>query len=126
MPLEGRGLAIFVTSLVLMIISIVTVSLRCFVRSVIVRAFGWDDILMLAALVKQSFRILCDQIDLIHFQALFIVLAICCMIGAAYGVGHTNIKFIELANTKVLETALMVSCREVELNDTPSLTVAKS
>ncbi|KAJ5381961.1 uncharacterized protein N7496_004389, partial [Penicillium cataractarum] len=89
MPLEGRGLAIFVTSVVLMIISIVTVSLRCFVRSVIVRAFGWDDILMLVAL------------------ALFIVLAICCMIGAAYGVGHTNLKFIELANTKVLETALM-------------------
>ncbi|KAJ5526504.1 hypothetical protein N7513_010663 [Penicillium frequentans] len=89
MPLEGRGLAIFVISAIFMFITIVTVSLRCFVRSFIVRAFGWDDVLMLVAL------------------ALFIVLAICCMIGTANGVGHTNIQFAELASTEVFVRALM-------------------
>jgi len=54
MPLEGRGLAIFVISAIFMFITIVTVSLRCFVRSFIVRAFGWDDILMLVALVNKA------------------------------------------------------------------------
>lgn len=54
MPLEGRGLAIFVISAIFMFITIVTVSLRCFVRSFIVRAFGWDDILMLVALVNKT------------------------------------------------------------------------
>lgn len=51
MPLVGRSLAIFVVSLVMMIMSIVTVSLRVFVRVYLVRGFGWDDTLMVAALV---------------------------------------------------------------------------
>lgn len=54
MPLEGRGLAIFVISAIFMFITIVTVALRCFVRSFIVRAFGWDDVLMLVALVNKA------------------------------------------------------------------------
>jgi hypothetical protein len=52
MPLVGRSLAIFTVSVVMMSIAIVTVSLRSFVRLNILRAFGWDDILMVAALVK--------------------------------------------------------------------------
>lgn len=51
MPLVGRSLAIFTVSVVMMIISIVTVSLRTFVRLYLVRGFGWDDALMVAALV---------------------------------------------------------------------------
>jgi hypothetical protein len=51
MPLVGPSLAIFIVSMVMMILSIVAVSLRTFVRLYIVRAFGWDDALMLAALV---------------------------------------------------------------------------
>jgi phosphoglycerol transferase MdoB-like AlkP superfamily enzyme len=51
MPLVGPSLAIFIVSIVMMILSIVAVSLRTFVRLYIVRAFGWDDALMLAALV---------------------------------------------------------------------------
>ena len=51
MPLVGPSLAIFIVSMVMMILSIVAVSLRIFVRLYIVRAFGWDDALMLAALV---------------------------------------------------------------------------
>lgn len=52
MPLVGPSLAIFIVSMVMMILSVVAVSLRTFVRLYIVRAFGWDDILMLAALVR--------------------------------------------------------------------------
>lgn len=52
MPLKGQSLAIFVVAVVFMGVSVITVSLRCFVRSYIVRAFGWDDILMLVALVQ--------------------------------------------------------------------------
>jgi hypothetical protein len=51
MPLLGRSLAIFVVSLVMMIISIITVSLRAFVRVYLVQGFGWDDALMVTALV---------------------------------------------------------------------------
>lgn len=51
MPLAGPSLAILVVSLVMMALSIVSVLLRMFVRIYIVRAFGWDDGLMVAALV---------------------------------------------------------------------------
>lgn len=51
MPLVGRSLAIFIVSVVMMALSIVSVFLRTFVRLYIVRAFGWDDVLMVAALV---------------------------------------------------------------------------
>lgn len=51
MYLVGPSLAIFIVSIVMMILSILTVSMRTFVRLHIVRAFGWDDSLMLAALV---------------------------------------------------------------------------
>lgn len=54
MPLAGPSLAIFVISLLMMIISTVAVSMRTFVRLYIVRAFGLDDIFMLAALVSLS------------------------------------------------------------------------
>jgi hypothetical protein len=51
MPLEGPSLAIFVVSVAMMALSAVTVLLRTFVRLYILRAFGCDDVLMLAALV---------------------------------------------------------------------------
>ena len=51
MPLVGPSLAIFVVSVVMMALSTVTVMLRTFVRLYILRAFGSDDVLMLAALV---------------------------------------------------------------------------
>ncbi|KAJ5654740.1 hypothetical protein N7490_001743 [Penicillium lividum] len=85
MPLEGRGLAIFTLAVVFMFLSIVTVSLRCFVRTVIVRAFGWDDILMIVAMV------------------LFIMLSICCMVGTSNGVGH---KYEDFTSIEVYKTAL--------------------
>ncbi|KAJ6089011.1 hypothetical protein N7499_003858 [Penicillium canescens] len=70
MPLVDRSLAIFLVSIIIMSISVIAVSLRSFVRLSIVRAFGWDDGLMVAAL------------------ALFIMLNTCCILGSMNGVGH--------------------------------------
>ncbi|KXG48375.1 uncharacterized protein PGRI_022450 [Penicillium griseofulvum] len=78
MPLVGRSLAIFTVSVVMMSIAIVTVLLRSFVRLNILRAFGWDDILMVAALI------------------LFILLDVCCVNGAMHGVGHTRTDFTSM------------------------------
>lgn len=54
MPLVGRSLGMFIEAIIMMSLSIVAVSLRTFVRVSIVRAFGWDDALMVAALVGPS------------------------------------------------------------------------
>ncbi|KAJ5355399.1 uncharacterized protein N7496_012611 [Penicillium cataractarum] len=86
MPLVGPSLAIFIVSIVMMVLSIVAVSLRTFVRLYIVRAFGWDDALMLAAL------------------ALFVILNACSFIGAMNGAGRTSAAF---KNHEVYRTALL-------------------
>ncbi|GFF49312.1 hypothetical protein IFM61606_01816 [Aspergillus udagawae] len=75
LPLVDRALAIFVVSVVMMGISVVAVVLRSFVRLYLVRAFGWDDALMVLAL------------------SLFVVLGTCCMVGSMSGVGHRMVEF---------------------------------
>lgn len=55
LPLVGHSLAIFVVAAVMVSLSIVAVLMRCFVRLFLVRAFGWDDGLMVIALVCQTF-----------------------------------------------------------------------
>ncbi|KAJ5573846.1 uncharacterized protein N7459_008273 [Penicillium hispanicum] len=79
MPLVGRSLAIFTESIIMMSLSIVAVSLRTFVRVSIVRAFGWDDALMVAALL------------------LFVALSIICIVGSMNGVGHKLADFKDMA-----------------------------
>lgn len=54
MPLVGRSLSMFTLSIVMMCLAVIAVSLRCFVRWYLVRAFGWDDTLMVGALVGLS------------------------------------------------------------------------
>lgn len=49
--LSGRSEVIAIVTAVFFGISLVTVILRCFVRLRVVRAFGWDDGLMLLAMV---------------------------------------------------------------------------
>ncbi|KAL4972773.1 hypothetical protein BDW66DRAFT_162614 [Aspergillus desertorum] len=78
LPLAGHSLAIFVVAAVMVVLSIVAVFLRCFVRVYLVRAFGWDDALMLIAL------------------ALFIALCALCMLASAAGVGHKVAEFTSL------------------------------
>ncbi|KAJ5593125.1 hypothetical protein N7537_010029 [Penicillium hordei] len=78
MPIVGRSLAIFMVSIVMMCISTVMVALRTFVRLYILQAFGWDDALMVVALI------------------LFICLDVCSIIGAMNGVGHTYTDFTSI------------------------------
>ena len=51
---DGRSKAILVTTSVFLAISLVSVGLRCFVRTRVVRAFGWDDNVMLLAMVREA------------------------------------------------------------------------
>ena len=53
MPLEGRSEVLVAVSVVVMAISLLTVSFRCFVRWRMLKAFGWDDTLMVLAMVRK-------------------------------------------------------------------------
>ncbi|BCS15812.1 hypothetical protein ASPFODRAFT_52784 [Aspergillus luchuensis CBS 106.47] len=70
MPLEARSEVLVAVSVVVMAISLLTVSFRCFVRWRMLKAFGWDDTLMVLAMV------------------LDIVLTACAIAGAKDGVGR--------------------------------------
>ena len=48
---DSRSQAILIVTAVFLAISLISVGLRCFVRTQVVRAFGWDDSLMLVAMV---------------------------------------------------------------------------
>ncbi|KAL3496790.1 hypothetical protein BJX62DRAFT_63132 [Aspergillus germanicus] len=87
--LEGSSLSIFVVTLVFLIISFISVALRCFVRLRLVRAFGWDDALMVLAM------------------ALNILFALCGLIGACHGLGRKMVDFEHKADYATeIETAL--------------------
>ncbi|PWY83873.1 P-type ATPase [Aspergillus sclerotioniger CBS 115572] len=86
MPLVGHSLAIFICAAVMMGVSIMAVALRTFVRVYTVRAFGWDDALMVIAL------------------ALFIALDACWMVASKRGVGHKNEDFTDI---HTMEQALL-------------------
>ncbi|PYH96666.1 P-type ATPase [Aspergillus ellipticus CBS 707.79] len=75
MPLEGRSKTILIVSVVIMAISIITACLRCWVRLRIIRAFGWDDALMVVAVV------------------LDIALTACSIAGSKEGIGRQLLEF---------------------------------
>lgn len=52
LPLEGRSVTIFIVTTIFLGISFVAVCLRCFVRLRLVKAFGYDDALMVFAMVR--------------------------------------------------------------------------
>jgi hypothetical protein len=104
MHLAGPSLAIFTVSIVMMVLSIVAVSLRTFVRLYIVRAFGWDDAIMLAALVSASLAAI-TEIMLMILQVLFVVFDVCCFIGAMNGLGRSRTDFTSYEGYR---TALLV------------------
>ncbi|GLA87694.1 hypothetical protein AtubIFM56815_002122 [Aspergillus tubingensis] len=81
---KGRSESIFIVTVVFLGISFVAVCLRCFVRLRLVRAFGWDDALMVFAM------------------GLNILFALCGITGSLYGMGQ---KFEQLEDG-YLETAL--------------------
>ncbi|EAW14396.1 uncharacterized protein ACLA_074330 [Aspergillus clavatus NRRL 1] len=94
LPLEGQSLGQFVVCAVMMSISVLAVLLRSFVRLFLVRAFGWDDALMVIALL------------------IFIALNISCMIGAQTGIGHRMIDFASkvdpMTGLDLLERSLLL------------------
>jgi hypothetical protein len=53
LPLGGRSTTIFVVTTIFLGISFIAVCLRCFVRLWLVRAFGWDDAMMVFAMVSR-------------------------------------------------------------------------
>ncbi|KAL4876789.1 hypothetical protein BJY04DRAFT_231402 [Aspergillus karnatakaensis] len=87
LPLGDRSLAIVAVSAVMVGLSILVVMLRCFVRLHVVRAFGWDDGLMIVAL------------------ALFIALSVLCVLGPIAGIGHRLADFKTMAS---IQRAMMV------------------
>ncbi|KAJ5698844.1 hypothetical protein N7462_000849 [Penicillium macrosclerotiorum] len=72
---DSRSNAILTVTAVFLGISLFSVLLRCFVRTRVVRAFGWDDIMMLLAMV------------------LNLAFAICGILGAKYGMGRKLLYF---------------------------------
>jgi hypothetical protein len=87
LPLEGRSESIFIVTTIFLGISFIAVCLRCFVRLRLVKAFGWDDALMVFAMV------------------LNILFALCGITGALYGIGQET-KVLVARGT--METAMFV------------------
>ncbi|KAJ5730507.1 uncharacterized protein N7483_005015, partial [Penicillium malachiteum] len=85
LPLHGRSLAIFIVTTIFLGISFIAVCLRCFVRIKLVKAFGWDDGLMVFAML------------------LNILFALCGITGAFYGIGQKSKPLIERGT---IETAM--------------------
>lgn len=85
------GDAIIITTAIFLSISLVAVCLRCFVRLKIVKAFGRDDSLMVAAAVsyQRETAIYLLLGVLISVQIFNIGFATCGIVGAVYGMGKT-------------------------------------
>ena len=121
MPLEGRSEALVAVSVVVMVISLVTVSFRCFVRWRILKAFGLDDTLMVLAMVINPLEFSLfrgpiglgwysslsslDHKSLTCSQALDIVLTACAIAGAKESVGR---HFGDFHSSEDLHHAMLV------------------
>ncbi|BCR84693.1 putative integral membrane protein [Aspergillus chevalieri] len=84
----GRSESIFIVTIIFLVISLVAVCLRCFVRIRLVRAFGWDDGLMVAAMVVN------------------ILFALCGIVGPIYGIGQTFEQLDMVHNLKKVQKAM--------------------
>jgi hypothetical protein len=95
LPLKDHSLAIFIVAVVYLSISFIYVCLRCIVRLWIVRSFGWDDALMIFALVCQR----PVQIPAVDFlttsQMLNVLFALCGITGSLYGIGQKTVSLFE-------------------------------
>ncbi|KAJ5475617.1 hypothetical protein N7539_007904 [Penicillium diatomitis] len=82
---DGRSKAIFIVTTVFLGLSFIAVCLRCFVRLKLVKAFGWDDCLMVFAML------------------LNILFALCGITGAFYGMGQRSLALMQRGT---METAM--------------------
>ncbi|KAJ5519584.1 hypothetical protein N7463_000037 [Penicillium fimorum] len=85
LPLEGRSQSIFIVTTIFLGVSFIAVCLRCFVRIRLVKAFGWDDTLMVCAMLMN------------------ILFALCGITGSLYGMGQ---KLDTLIERGTMETAM--------------------
>ena len=104
LPLEGRSQSIFIVTTVFLGISFIAVVLRCFVRIRLVKAFGWDDTLMVCAMVCMIDSCAIET-GLIELQLLNILFALCGITGAFYGMGQRS---NDLVKKGTMETAMFV------------------
>ncbi|PLB35405.1 putative integral membrane protein [Aspergillus candidus] len=74
--MNSRREAITIVTALFLALSCITVSLRCYVRLRLMRAFGWDDGIMVAAL------------------CLYIGFSVCIFVGSYYGVGEKTAWFV--------------------------------
>lgn len=105
LPLEGRSQTIFVVTTIFLGISFIAVCLRCFVRLKIVRAFGWDDTLMVFAMVNGPSSPSNGAAFTDTSQALNILFALCGITGALYGMGQRSRVLLQRGT---METAMFV------------------
>ncbi|PWY91673.1 P-type ATPase [Aspergillus sclerotioniger CBS 115572] len=82
MPVEGRSASILTVAVLIMVISLITVCFRCFVRLRMLKTFGWDDTLMVVAMVFD------------------ILLTVCAIAGSMEGVGRQLEDFSSLAELR--------------------------
>ncbi|KAJ5711386.1 hypothetical protein N7488_005542 [Penicillium malachiteum] len=87
LKLVGHSLAMLTIESIMMGLAIIAVALRGFVRLYIVRSFGWDDSVMVGALVRIHPRVT-DAIKSDLSSVVFIGLCVCSICGAKAGVGH--------------------------------------
>lgn len=81
-----RSEAVKAVAAVFMTFACLAVLLRCYVRIRLVRAFGWDDIIMVAAMVGLR-GVLCIDHNLIRRQAFYIMFSACMIGGSLWGTG---------------------------------------
>lgn len=112
LPLEGRSTAIFIVTTIFLGISFIAVCLRCFARLWVVRAFGWDDAMMVFAMVSETTELCKTNVDVLRTpQMLNILFALCGIVGSLYGIGQ---KSLPLLARGTAETAMFVCVPRVD------------
>lgn len=88
---DNRGPQIVAVTVALLVLSIVAVGLRCFVRASLTKSFQADDWLMVLALVSSTVESVRYALQhLTTAQALFILSSAFILVGVHYGVGRHN------------------------------------
>jgi hypothetical protein len=62
---NGHSEAILAVSITLLAISLLSVGLRCFVRTCVLHAFGWDDFFMVIAMVSYNRRLFENKVHML-------------------------------------------------------------
>lgn len=82
---DDRSLSVKAVAASFMSVACVTVILRCYVRLRIVRSFGWDDTMMVLAMVSMLWHVQSVPAD--EIQAFYLMFSGCMIGGSLYGTG---------------------------------------